>query len=53
MSQVAEGIDYYVKLQVSGGFPAVSNPGVVENIITSNFAGATASAGSNVFIVND
>ena len=36
---VAEGVDYFVRLQVSGGFPAVSNPGVVENIATSPFAG--------------
>ena len=50
---VAQGIDYYVKLKVSGGFPAVDNPGIVDNIVTSNFAGAAASAGSNVFIVND
>ena len=53
MSQVAEGIDYYVKLQVSGGFPAVSNPGVVENIATAPFCGAAAGGGNNVFIFTE
>ena len=45
--------EYYVQLKVSGGYPAVSNPGIVDNIAAADFVGVKATAGAgNVFIVN-